>query len=65
MITRDILSEEIKKVPDKFLDELYDFILFLRYKKQKEDDSVLTHLASEMALEEWNSTEEDKAWKHL
>ena len=65
MITRDILSEEIKKVPEKFLDELYDFIQFLRYKKQTEDDSIVTHIASEETLKEWNSTEEDKAWKHL
>jgi hypothetical protein len=65
MINRDILSEEIKKVPDKFLDELYDFVLFLRFKKKKEDDSIITHFASEDALKEWNSTEEDLAWKHL
>ncbi|MFZ2907151.1 MAG: hypothetical protein WAZ98_13180 [Cyclobacteriaceae bacterium] len=69
MITRDQLAEEIKRVPEKFLDELYDFVLFLKQKKVKvkvkEDDSVITHLASEQALQEWNSTEEDKAWKHL
>jgi hypothetical protein len=65
MINRDVLSEEIKKVPDNFLDELYDFVLFLRHKVQKEEDSIVTHLASEKALQEWNSTEEDKAWKHL
>lgn len=65
MITRDQLAEEIKRVPEKFLDELYDFVLFLKQKKVKEDDSVITHLASEQALQEWNSTEEDNAWKHL
>lgn len=65
MITHDILAEEIKKVPVKFLDELYDFILFLRQRKQRDEDSLMTHIASEQALHEWNSTEEDNAWKHL
>lgn len=65
MISREDLKNEVNKVPDKFLQELYDFILFLKYRKQQEDDSVMTHIASEDALKEWNSTEEDLAWKHL
>lgn len=65
MITRDTLLEEIKQVPDKFLTELHDFILFLKYKKQKGDDSIITHLLSEEALQDWDTKEEDAAWKHL
>lgn len=59
------MKDEINKVPDNFLQELYDFILFLKYRKRQEDDSVKTHIASEDALKDWNSTEEDQAWKHL
>ncbi|WKZ58720.1 MAG: hypothetical protein QY309_12670 [Cyclobacteriaceae bacterium] len=65
MITREQVKDEINKVPDTFLQELYDFILFLKYRKRQEDDSVKTHIASESALKDWNSTEEDQAWKHL
>ena len=65
MITRDLVTEEMKNIPERFLDELYDFVLFLKHKKEREDDATLTHIASEQALRDWNSTEEDNAWKHL
>ena len=65
MITRDLLTEEIKHIPERFLEELYDFVLFLKQKKEKEEDTISTHIASEQALQDWNSTEEDQAWKHL
>ncbi|HRJ31483.1 MAG TPA: hypothetical protein PLV21_04520 [Cyclobacteriaceae bacterium] len=65
MITRDEVKDEINKVPDKFLQELYDFILYLKYRKYQQEDSVMTHVASEDALKDWNSTEEEQAWKNL
>lgn len=65
MVTREDVKNEINQVPDGFLQELYDFILFLKYRKRQHEDALLTHIASEQALSEWNSTEEDQAWKDL
>ncbi len=66
MSTREILSEEIKKTPENLLKELYDFLLFLKYKKQHAPDEVKTHLASEKVLSrDWDTPEEDEAWKSL
>lgn len=67
MSTREILSEEIKRTPENILKELYDFLLFLKYKRQNTaDDEVKTHLASEKVLSrDWDTPEEDEAWKNL
>jgi hypothetical protein len=62
MSTREALSEEIKKIPEGLLKELYDYLQFLKLKADKLD----THLASEDVLSrDWNSPEEDEAWKNL
>jgi hypothetical protein len=65
MSTREILSEEIKNTPESLLKELYDFLLFLKYKR-KHDNQVDTYLASEKVLSrDWDTQEEDEAWKNL
>jgi len=64
MSTRDALSEEIKNTPERLLDEVYDYLLFLKRKKQS--DKVMTHIVSEKTLSrDWDSLEEDEAWKNL
>ncbi len=64
MSTREVLSEEIKNTPEGLLKELYDYLLFLRQKQQS--DKILTHIASEKSLSrDWDSPEEDEAWKNL
>ncbi len=67
MSTREILSEEIKNSPENVLRELYDFLLFLKYKKRNNsDDTAKTHLISEKVLSrDWDTPEEDEAWKNL
>ncbi len=64
MSTREALSEEIKNTPERLLDEVYDYLLFLKHKKQSE--KVMTHIVSEKTLSrDWDSPEEDEAWKNL
>ena len=64
MSTREVLSEEIKNTPEGLLKELYDYLLFLKRKQQS--DKALTHIASEKSLSrDWDSPEEDEAWKNL
>ena len=64
MSTREVLSEELKNTPEGLLKELYDYLLFLRQKRQS--DKILTHIISEKSLSrDWASPEEDEAWKNL
>ena len=67
MSTRDAISEEIKKIPENLLDELYDYLLFLKYKKsESKRDWLPIQEASEKVLSrDWNTPEEDEAWKNL
>ncbi len=65
MSTKEAFTEEIKNAPKNLLKEIYDYLIFLKGKKTKED-GVFTHLASEKVLSrDWNSPEEDEAWKNL
>ncbi len=67
MSTRDALSEEIKSIPENLLNELYDCLLFLKYKKMESKKGIPPiHTASEKVLSrDWDSPEEDEAWKNL
>ena len=67
MSTREALSEEIKNIPEALLNELYDYLLFLKYKKSgKKKDNQPIQTASEKVLSrDWDTPEEDEAWKSL
>lgn len=57
MSTRNVLSEEIKKIPQNLLDELYDYFLFL---KKREIERKISSVPRD-----WDSLVEDEAWKNL
>ena len=61
---REILMHEIEEVPDLFLDEVLDFVHFLKNKLRKEP--LHTAIASESSLgKDWLRPEEDEAWADL
>jgi hypothetical protein len=64
MSKKELLIKEIDQVPEPFLDEVLDFVQFLKTKfiKEKLDSTV----ASESSLKkDWLRPEEDVAWKNL
>ncbi len=64
MSKKELLLSEIEQVPEPFLDELLDFVHFLKTKKIK--DRMDTAIASESSLKkDWLKPEEDKAWQDL
>ena len=64
MELREQIVNEIKDFPDEYLEEIHDFIHFLRIKQIHRFND--TTLLSEKALnKEWLSPEEDEAWKDL
>jgi hypothetical protein len=64
MSTKDIIIREIEQTPETILEELLDFLLFLKSKHQHE--KLDTCILSESSLaKDWLTPEEDKAWQDL
>ena len=64
MSKRELILSEIEKIPEPFLDEVLDFVQFLKTKTLKE--RLSTAIASEPSLKkDWLRPEEDEAWKSL
>ena len=64
MQTKDTLHKEIETLPDKYAEEILDFIYFLKEKYIKEQ--IETTILSESSLKkDWLSPVEDKAWEDL
>ena len=60
----DLLRQELDQVSEDVLDEVIDFVQFLRRKSVKE--GISTAIASESSLrKDWLTPEEDAAWQHL
>ena len=64
MSKKELLIHEIEQVPDFLLDEVIDFVHFLKTKAITE--KLDTAIASESSLKkDWLKPEEDKAWQNL
>lgn len=64
MSKKEQVISEIEHVPDYLLEEVRDFIAFLKSKKI--GDGIENAVASESALrKDWMKSEEDAAWRHL
>ncbi len=64
MSKKELLMNELEQVPEPFLDEVIDFVHFLKTKILKE--KLDTAIASESSLKkDWLKPEEDEAWKSL
>ena len=64
MSKRALVISEIEHVPDILLDEILDFVHFLKTKTIKEKLDIA--IASESSLEkDWLKPEEDEVWQNL
>ena len=64
MVTKENLYHEIGKMPPFLLEEIYNYICFLKTKMERGKSE--TALLSESALKkDWLKPEEDEAWKDL
>ncbi len=60
--TKELILAQLDTVPEDDLDELLQFIAFLKFRKEQTE----THLASQATLaKDWLNPEEDEAWQHL
>jgi hypothetical protein len=64
MTSKEVVIQELEKIPEHLLAKVLDFIQFIAQKYLKEE--LETHLLSESALtKDWLSAEEDGAWQDL
>jgi len=64
MNRKQLIAKEIAQVPEPLLEEVLDFVRFLKSKCAQE--KLETSLLSESSLKkDWLSPEEEKAWQHL
>ena len=66
MTNKQMLIKEIETLPPQIVEEVYDFVSFLKIKKTQANDTNDIHLASENVLaRDWQLPEEDVAWASL
>ncbi|HAO11017.1 MAG TPA: DUF2281 domain-containing protein [Planktothrix sp. UBA8407] len=64
MNTKELLIKEVENSPDFILQEVWDFLQFLKTKYQQEQLEI--SILSESSLQkDWLQPEEDEAWKNL
>jgi hypothetical protein len=64
MTNRAVLIHEIETVPEPLLDEVMDFVQFVKARSVRE--GLYTAVASETSLKkDWLCAEEDEAWGDL
>lgn len=64
MTKKESVMSEIEQIPEPFLEEILDFVHFLKTKIIRE--KLGTAIASESSLgKDWLRSEEDEAWKSL
>jgi len=64
MSNRDLLVKEIEDLTDDKLQEVIDFVQFLKY-KQRDKEMGITYVSEPALAKEWNKPEEDEAWIDL
>jgi len=61
---KELLIAEIKQIPEPLLEEVWDFVQFLKTKTSQ--DKLEISIASESSLKkDWLKPEEDEAWQNL
>ncbi|MCU0541982.1 MAG: hypothetical protein MUE44_07295 [Oscillatoriaceae cyanobacterium Prado104] len=64
MNAKELLIKEVENIPEFILEEVWDFLQFLKIKYDR--NKLEASLLSESALQkDWLKPEEDEAWQNL
>jgi len=64
MNAKELLLKEVENLPEFILEEVWDFLQFLKLKYDK--NKLEASLLSESSLQkDWLKSEEDEAWQNL
>jgi hypothetical protein len=64
MNNKEQLLKEIEDVPEEKIQEIIDFVRFLKA-KQREEEFGITLVSEPSLARDWNKPEEDEAWSDL
>ena len=65
MSAKELLLKEVDNIPEFILEEVWDFLQFLK-RKYNQDKLESGLLLSESSLQkDWLNSEEDEAWQNL
>ncbi len=64
MKTKELILREIEVFPEPYLEEVLDFVRFLKDKSSKRGLEAAI-LSESLLAEEWLTQEEDEAWDDL
>ena len=64
MNTKELLIKEVENSPDFILQEVWDFLQFLKTKYQQEQ-LVISILSESSLQKDWLQPAEEEAWKNL
>ena len=64
MNNKELLLSEIEGIPEDKIQEVIDFVRFLKA-KQREEEFGITLVSEPSLASEWNKPEEDEAWSDL
>ena len=64
MTERTVLLQEIEALPSQYWSEVADFVGYLKQKMLKQSDETML-LSEAMLAKDWDTAEEDEAWKDL
>jgi len=64
MTKEELLRKELQDLPEEYLEEVLDFIRFLKTKTHQKG-LELAALSESSLKKEWLSPEEDEAWQDL
>lgn len=62
---KEQLIEEIEKTSDSTLQEVLDFLLFIKSRELQQEQLDISLLSEPSLAEDWLTPEEDEAWQHL
>ncbi len=57
------LVKELEQIPDPLIDEVMNFVQFIKYKHSEALENAL--LSEKSLAKDWLTEEEDKAWQDL
>jgi len=63
MSIKDLVIKEIEKTPEPILEEVFDFIVFLKNKSNIVPETAI--LGESSLKKDWLKPEEDDAWAYL
>ncbi|MFM6203409.1 MAG: DUF2281 domain-containing protein [Dolichospermum sp.] len=65
MTIKEQITQELEKLPEPVLQEVFDFVQFLKTKQQQKQMLEITIMSESSLAKDWLKPEEDAAWQNL